>query len=96
MKRLLIILAMTPPAISAAIAEQAIVMTTPASVSIVNVWCEANGVRWGERGPTCHANKAERQPVICAGRDGTGAFVTDRGVFCSIPAGWEKSDMGGR
>lgn len=79
---------------SSALAQESIVVTTAASVPIVNSWCSLNGERWAEHGGICHANPHERSPVMCAARDATGAFVTDPGVMCTIPSGWENVNMG--
>ncbi|MTJ94008.1 MAG: hypothetical protein F8N36_14295 [Desulfovibrio sp.] len=36
-----------------------------AHVSVPNSWCRYGKERWGELGPECHLNEAEREPPRC-------------------------------
>lgn len=58
-------------------------------------WCDANGVKWAEMGPTCHANVAERKPFKCVCSDNDGNILHPlRFPTCSVKPGWEKALSG--
>lgn len=83
MKYAVLFMLVATPALAAA--DSIVVTTFVNNLPVVNSYCKADGIKWAERGWTCHANPSEREPVVCAAIDENGEVHTP---WCWMPNDW--------